>query len=252
MEIWPVIDLQYGRVVQAIGGNRASYQPIQSPLVHSSDPLHVALSLRTHFDVTTVYVADLDAIEDRESCTHSWMSLVDSGLHSIWLDAGYGSLSQLAALAEFGQETNLFRPVLGLESLTSLELVTTAIQRFGRKSVALSLDLRRGRPICGYAGWSGYSSIEIVDAAFETGIENLIVLDLADVGVSKGVSTLALLEVIRTRYPDLALITGGGIRDIQDLERLSNLGIDAALVATALHQGSLTPQALAKFSHKQR
>jgi len=58
MFIIPVIDLLNGKVVHAKYGNRAQYQPLQSPLVDSCEPLAVAAHyLRaTHANTCTLLI----------------------------------------------------------------------------------------------------------------------------------------------------------------------------------------------------
>ena len=75
----------------------------------------------------------------------------------------------------------------------------------------------------------------------------MIVLDLAAVGVGGGVATVELCRQIGSRYPGVELITGGGIRNIDDLRQLRAAGIHGALVASALHNGSITPEQLEEF-----
>ena len=62
----------------------------------------------------------------------------------------------------------------------------------------------------------------------------------AGVGTASGVETLGLCRQLREEQPGLELITGGGVRGIDDLRVLHNAGIDAVLVASALHDGSIT------------
>ena len=61
-QVIPVIDLLNGRAVHAVGGRRAHYQPIQSILHASSDPIPLARALRDSLGLQTLYLADLDAI----------------------------------------------------------------------------------------------------------------------------------------------------------------------------------------------
>jgi phosphoribosylformimino-5-aminoimidazole carboxamide ribotide isomerase len=69
----------------------------------------------------------------------------------------------------------------------------------------------------------------------------MIVLDLADVGMAQGPSTLMLARAIRAKLPGLHLIGGGGIRHEGDLQTLAAAGYEAALVASALHDGHILP-----------
>ena len=52
---------------------------------------------------------------------------------------------------------------------------------------------------------------------------------------------------IKRRAGDRAVIAAGGIRHAADLEQLEALGISAALVATSLHNGSLSPEAISSL-----
>lgn len=68
----------------------------------------------------------------------------------------------------------------------------------------------------------------------------MIVLDLAEVGMNRGVHTLELCRHIQQRWPEVSLITGGGIRTAADLSALIQSNIYGALVASALHDGAIT------------
>ena len=65
-------------------------------------------------------------------------------------------------------------------------------------------------------------------------------LDLAHVGTEQGSGTGELCRTIRDEYPAVEIITGGGVRSWADVQQLADAGADAVLVASALHDGSLT------------
>jgi phosphoribosylformimino-5-aminoimidazole carboxamide ribotide isomerase len=66
----------------------------------------------------------------------------------------------------------------------------------------------------------------------------MIILDVGGVGRRAGPPTLELCRQIRLRFPQIELVSGGGVRDVADLARLRQAGCDAALVSTWLHMGS--------------
>jgi phosphoribosylformimino-5-aminoimidazole carboxamide ribotide isomerase len=76
----------------------------------------------------------------------------------------------------------------------------------------------------------------------------MIVLDLAQVGVDAGISTLELCRHLHDTHPSVEIISGGGVRHVDDLTQLASAGCDAALVASALHDGRLTTDDIARFS----
>ena len=105
----------------------------------------------------------------------------------------------------------------------------------GGPHVAFSLDLRDGTPL-------GIGTRDIPTAlaarAADAGVGAIIVLDLARVGMRTGVD-LNLLKAVRKAVPEIELVAGGGVRDADDLAQLEGAGVNAALVATALRDGTL-------------
>jgi phosphoribosylformimino-5-aminoimidazole carboxamide ribotide isomerase len=107
--------------------------------------------------------------------------------------------------------------------------------------VAFSLDLRAGRPIVPTGSEAlrpGDSPEALAARAAGAGAGTIIVLDLARVGRASGLDC-DLVARVRDAAPGVRLAAGGGVRDAGDLERLAAAGCDAALVATALHEGRL-------------
>lgn len=241
MRIVPVLDVLNGVVVRGVGGRRAEYRPLQSRLTSSCDPRDVARALAETFDLAELYVADLDGILQQRPHHALYAQLAASGV-SAWVDPGLRTADDGVQLLAAGADV----AVAGLESLASADVLRDLLQRLPAERVLFSLDLQAGRPLAG-AGWRGADPREIAAAAVAAGVQRLLVLDLADVGCSTGGRTDALLQHLRTTYPHVQLVAGGGVRGVEDLQRYADLGVDAVLVASALHDGRLTPADVARF-----
>ena len=63
MNIIPAIDLKKGKVVKAIQGDRASYEPIDLVTTYSSNPITFIKALMIRYKPSTIYLADLDLLE---------------------------------------------------------------------------------------------------------------------------------------------------------------------------------------------
>ena len=81
-------------------------------------------------------------------------------------------------------------------------------------------------------------------AGLRFGVARLIVLDLAAVGVGQGSKTLELCERLRAASGELEIVTGGGVRNAEDLRELAAAGVDGVLIASALHDGRVSPEML--------
>lgn len=239
MQVIPVLDIKNRLVVRGIAGERQKYQPIQSKLVESPKPQDVARALVSLLGVDTAYVADLDAIEKGKLNQRIYEQLSKAGLR-LWLDAGVGDEERaelvLERCADLAPDI-----VVGLESLISPAALRELVRIIGREACLFSLDLKHGQPLTKIDAWRSFTPRQIAEEALSAGVRRFIVLDLADVGVSAGTSTL---DFCRTFYDDhgdtgIELIAGGGVRNFADLECLADAGCSAALVASALHDGRL-------------
>lgn len=244
MRVIPVIDLLRGQVVRGVGGRRDEYRPIVSQLVESSDPAAVAAALKARFDPQQIYVADLDAISGGQRDANSWRVIAATGV-ALLLDAGLQTASDAEQLWQLlQQEFNNAKLVIGLESLRNLQELTELQRRLGSamQEIVVSLDMRAGKLQTPDADWLGATPQELIAEVWRCGIPSLIVLDLADVGSGQGTSTLPLLRELRSQFPDMELIAGGGVRGAADLRDMQQAGASAALVASALHDGRLTAE----------
>jgi phosphoribosylformimino-5-aminoimidazole carboxamide ribotide isomerase len=236
-----VIDLLDGQAVHARGGKRDEYQPI-------GDAIELARTYVERLGVSELYVADLDAIDDRDPERVALRTAVRRATLSgspantiakiapTWLDAGISSVERAREAIDIGAA----HVVVGLETLSSFAALRQICGAVRGSRVAFSLDLRDGEPLgIGH----GEDAVALATRAIDAGAGAIVVLDLARVGMRTGLD-LDLLARVRTAAPGVELVAGGGVRDADDLARLADAGCDAALVGTALRDGSLTTAAL--------
>ncbi len=230
----PVIDLKNGQVVHGKKGQRDHYQPIVSKIVSSSDPINVAKAF-WDLGLKELYIADIDALQGKRDNLSVIKDILARQKNQILLDIGITSLSRLNSLVNL----NIPKIILALETLPSEELVQKAIEIAGNK-IIISLDMRDEKILTQCASLKGLDLIDIASIFYDMGVSEMIVLDLASVGSSEGVpfeTALALKEEI-----DITVLTGGGVRSLEDVMLLQDLGLDGCLVATALHEGAIGKQ----------
>ncbi len=218
MHLVPVIDLLGGQVVHARRGDRRHYAPLHSPLCPGAEPCVLVDSLLERYAFDCCYVADLDAITGSgdnlaviEELRSRWPDL------EWWVDAG----PAWEALPE------ACTPVLGSESFRDLQTLRHALDHRGEEEPLLSLDFRGG-------AFLGPPPLLSQPAIWP---RRVLAMNLLRVGAGSG-PDLPLLRQLRARHHGL-LYAAGGVRHRQDLEQLATAGIDGALIASALHTGSL-------------
>jgi phosphoribosylformimino-5-aminoimidazole carboxamide ribotide isomerase len=244
-----VIDLLGGSAVRARGGERRSYMPIEmvaGRAIGAGDAIALADFYVKDLGITDLYVADLDAIARGRGAGETIRTTARRGA-SIWLDAGISTVSAAAAAFELG----VARAIVGLETLTAFEALDDICRAHGQDRILFSLDLRDGQPLLAATNVSVLSACgpsAIAARAVAAGAAGLIVLDLARVGRGVGLD-LALVGDLRRSAPDVMLLAGGGVRDVEDLRALAARGCDGALVATALHDGRIGARDIAAARH---
>jgi phosphoribosylformimino-5-aminoimidazole carboxamide ribotide isomerase len=226
MRVVPVIDIKGGVVVHARRGQRGDYAPLQSPLVEGCDPVAVARALCGLCRTATLYVADLDALAG-EPVNEAVLAAL-AAVAEPWVDAGATTPAAAAALDRAGVARN----VVGTESLAPGAEIGSP--------VVLSVDLRDGRLISPNPELAGRDPVAVVPLARALGARELLVIDLARVGSGSGPPLEAVAE-LAAALPATAIYAGGGVRDDADLRALESAGAAGALVATALHEGRITP-----------
>ncbi|HVS36623.1 MAG TPA: HisA/HisF-related TIM barrel protein [Gemmataceae bacterium] len=234
MQVLPVLDLMDGRVVRAVAGRRSEYRPVVSVLTTSCQPIDVARAFRSHFGLSRLYVADLDAIGGACPALRILAELQNDGFQ-LWLDAGVRGFDSVEQLANEGLEGI----VIGMETISGPQVLAQACAVFGER-IVFSMDLKEGHPLGATGAWGTADPIMVAGRAVGLGVRRLIVLDLARVGVAGGVGTEEVCGRLAKAHPHVELIAGGGVRGPEDLRRLQECGVQSALVASALHDGRLT------------
>ncbi|WP_417850788.1 HisA/HisF-related TIM barrel protein [Thalassoglobus sp.] len=243
MELIPVLDLMRHQVVRGIAGNRKEYQANESCLLEGSDAVETALAFKKHFNSDTLYIADLDALTGHGKSTAEISALSETGLKLI-IDAGVVAPQAAVDLLECGAT----QVVVPLEALPSMNALSIVLSEIGREQTVFSLDLKNGKPL--EKRDQSRPPLEIVNEAISVGVQKIIVLDLAGVGTSQGLSTVELCQQIRSAYSDVEIISGGGVRSLSDLTPLTDCNVNGVLIASALHDGHITPAQWMQFQQR--
>jgi phosphoribosylformimino-5-aminoimidazole carboxamide ribotide isomerase len=252
MDIIPVLDLSHGVAVWAQAGNRAHYEPVASSLVPdgAGDAVVLLRAFRRRLGATSCYVADLDAIQGgaiQRAMLRELAQLETGFAGAIMVDAGAHSPESTFEVLACGAS----QVVIGLETLRAFTDLAAIVRIVGEHRVLFSVDLRMGRPMLHAemreAAGAAPDAVSVASQAVDAGVGSLVVLDLARIGTGRG-TDLELIESLRRRFPSVRLLAGGGVLARQDLERMRDAGCDGALVASAVHTGTITAADLADLA----
>ena len=241
--IIPVIDLKYGLVVHGVQGQRESYMPINSCLVNSADPFDIAKAFHELFGLEDLYVADLDAIIDQKLNWNLLRTLKEIIHGSLWVDAGIKDAEDIFPLTNTNSEI-----ILGTETLKSIVSLEEIAKSFDPQKLILSLDFVNGKLLGPKSLFEEiHTPQDIIQRCKENKINKIIVLELSVVGSNRGPQLENLQKIIRQCRNWGNVFAGGGVRSIEDIRKLREIGACGCLIASALHNGSISREQLTAF-----
>ncbi|MGF7161986.1 phosphoribosylformimino-5-aminoimidazole carboxamide ribotide isomerase [Rhodoligotrophos appendicifer] len=233
MKIIPVVDLKNSLVVHARRGDRGHYRPIGSRLSASAKPLDVIAGLLGFYPFKEIYIADLDAITTQGQNDEEIREIL---LHhpdlEVWLDQGPRHIIDGPPPPPAPRLRNIFASE-SMNDCHDFRRVSSS-----RGSI-LSLDFIGDK----FLGPEGL----LEDESWWP--NTVIVMSLSLVGSGMG-PDFGRLDSILERAGNRNIVAAGGVRHQLDLKLLAERGISGVLMATAIHEGTITSEELQAVSER--
>ncbi len=225
MEIIPAIDLKGGKCVRLYQGDYSQ------ETVFSEDPIAMALHWQS-LGAPRLHIVDLDGAAKGELC-HASLVAEMARLVQIPLQLG-GGLRHLDVLEQV-LGSGVERAIFGTAAIEDLALVQEACQRFGDR-VIISIDAREG--FIATHGWKKRTKIaasELLETMASLGVKRFIYTDIARDGTLTEPNFDAIADLVgKTSLP---IIASGGISSLEHLKKLTELGVEGAIIGRALYSG---------------
>lgn len=221
------MDIFNRNVVLAKGGVRENYRPVSesSGVCSIPGPLEIVGALQP----LEVYIADLNVLQDGSRDTNAELIRAVTSKAETMLDFGVSSPDDTEKALSIANTA-----VIGTETGTLAAIRESASRHPGRISV--SIDVKHGKVLKQDPEISS-DPFEIVEVLNGLPLKDLILLDMDRVGTASGFDPAFLGELtLRSRHD---VLLGGGVRNMEDLYTLGKIGVKGALVATAIHNGSV-------------
>ncbi len=225
-----VLDILNGIVLHASGGRRENYKPIHitSKVCDSSNPLEIIKQLKPE----QTYVADLNRLQ--KTGTDNYRLIKELSKHTVLMaDTGIVTIEDIEPCLAVSSTA-----VIGTET-ADLNTIINASNRFPER-VNVSIDIKHGRVLT--TNQTILTPLDVISVLNKLDINHIIVLDLDRVGTSSGFN-IELLEKLCAQSKH-GILVGGGVRNMIDIETLDEIGVRGALIATAIHNGSISIEIL--------
>ena len=225
LELLPAVDVADGQAVQLVQGVAGSEKRF-------GDPLEAALSWQRR-GAEWIHLVDLDAAFGRGHNRELLATIVGAVDVQVEMSGGIRDDESLeAAMAAGCRRVNI-----GTAALEQPAWCARAIASYGDR-VAVGLDVR-GRTLAA-RGWTrdGGDLYDVLARLDGEGCARYVVTDVNRDGMLQGPNLDLLREVCAAT--DRPVVASGGITELSDLAALAELvplGVEGAIVGTALYEG---------------
>lgn len=227
MDVIPAIDIRGGRCVRLAQGDYAR------ETVFSDDPIAMAKKWAA-IGARRVHVVDLDGARDGAQANGAIVKQIADVL-SVPVQTGGGIRTMETLHATL--ESHLDRIVIGTAAVKDPEFLREAIA-FADDRLIVSVDARDGRvALEGWVEATDLDAVAFIQQLRDQGVRRIVYTDIARDGVTDG-PNFAMYERV-TRSIGIPVIAAGGVGSVEDLRRLGECGVEAAIVGRAIYTGDV-------------
>jgi phosphoribosylformimino-5-aminoimidazole carboxamide ribotide isomerase len=237
MRIIPAIDIIDGKCVRLTQGDYGKKK------IYNENPLEVALEFAAH-GIQYLHLVDLDGA--REGKVVNWKVLEKlASKTDLKIDFGGGLKTDQDLQIAF--DCGAKQITAGSIAVKDPELVTQWLDAFGSEKIILGADVKQGK--IAVSGWTETSDAEaeaFIGDYLQKGIKYVVCTDISKDGMMEGPAFEYYAELCHT-FADMNLVASGGIRHIEDLEKLIGIGLEGAIIGKAIYEGAIALKDLKKL-----
>lgn len=118
---------------------------------------------------------------------------------------------------------------------------------YGNKKIILAADALNGVVLI--RGWkrdTGIDLFEHIEHYYERGVRRIKSTEIARDGTLTG-PAFEMYQQILEKFPDLWILASGGVRSVEDIEMLQEIGVKAVIIGKSFYEGRIKLSDLHKF-----
>jgi phosphoribosylformimino-5-aminoimidazole carboxamide ribotide isomerase len=234
LEILPSIDIRGGRVVDLFQGDFAR------ETVYDDSPSVVAQRFIAA-GARWLHLVDLDGAKAGAPANRAMVEGIATAAAAAGVRLQLGGGIRTLDAARRALDAGATRVIFGTAAVDQPEVVAAAVAAFGADAVVVGIDARDGTVAT--HGWARASELRVVDLArrmAQLGVARLLYTDIARDSTLTG-PNLEALQALNQAVP-VAVIAAGGITTVEQIRRLARIGVEGAVIGSALYAGTLTLQ----------
>lgn len=227
MKILPAIDLKDGQCVRLQKGDYDTVHKVAEDAVETARGFLAA-------GAALIHMVDLDGAKDGTHANYDVVQRVirETGA-AVELGGGIRTMEDVDAVLALG----VSRVIIGSAAVKNPDFVREAVRKHGDK-IAVGIDALGGTVRT--EGWlrdSGEDFLAFAKQMEGYGVKTIIYTDIDKDGMLEG-PNFEQLSMLRDAV-SCAIVASGGVTTLADIEKLRDLGLDAAIAGKAVYTGAL-------------
>ncbi len=230
IQIIPSITIIDGKLTRLKKGDYSS------ETVYKDSPVDIARQFED-YGVKKIQVIDLDGAKKGSPVNYHILETI-SGYTNLEIDFGGGISTDgdISKAYEYGANSITAASIAVLKK----ELFSSWLLSYGRDKVTLAADVKGGK--IAIKGWQKSTNTNIddhIDYFYMRGIKLVKSTDIDKDGIQEG-PNFELYERLVKKFPEIHLIASGGVRSVDDIKRLEDIGVKSVIFGKAYYEGNLT------------
>lgn len=240
IRIIPSIAIVDGKVIRLRQGDFTREK------IYDRSPVDLAKSFEDH-GIEVVHLVDLDGAREGSPVNYHILETI-AGHTRLKIDfsGGIHTDGDISKAYEYGANHITAASV----AVSRRELFAGWIMSYGREKITLGADALHEK--ISIRGWQKQTELDLFEHIgyfYNRGLKYVKTTDIPKEGEMSGPS-FDLYEKITDRFPDIQVLASGGVRDINDLEKLDTMGVFAVIFGKAFYEGQIKLKELEKFLSK--
>ena len=240
IQIIPSIAIRNGKVVKMRKGDPSSEK------AYDENPLDLARRFQDH-GIEVVHLVDLDGAETGSPKNLHVLETI-SGHTDLKVDftGGISTDGDISKAYEYGADYITASSI----AVSNPGLFASWIVSYGREKITLGADVTdiESKKIA-FRGWQKKSELtlfEHVEYFYDRGLKYVKSTDVSRDGVLQG-PAFSFYKEILDKFEDLKVLASGGVRGVDDIRQLNDMGVFAVIFGKAYYEGVLKLQDLETF-----
>lgn len=240
IQIIPSIAIRKGKVVKMRKGD------LSSEKAYDENPLDLAKRFADH-GISVIHLVDLDGAEKGSPKNYHVVEAI-AGHTELKIDftGGISTDGDISKAFEAGAAYITAASI----SVLDPELFASWIVSYGRERITLGSDVvnieSKELLIRGWQRKSKTTLFEHLEFFYSRGLKYVKSTDVSRDGVLEG-PAFSFYQSIRDQFPELSILASGGVRGVDDIKKLNDMGIFAVIFGKAYYEGILSLKELEQF-----